>query len=37
MKRGMTVTVLHLMQSLMERQLDEAAGLLLQRDLEESA
>ncbi len=36
MKRGMTVTVLHLMQSLMERQLDEAAGLLLQRDLEES-
>jgi nitrite reductase (NADH) large subunit len=35
-KRGMTVTVLHLMQSLMERQLDEAAGLLLQRDLEES-
>jgi nitrite reductase (NADH) large subunit len=36
MKRGMTVTVLHLMQSLMERQLDEAAGLLLQRDLERS-
>ncbi len=36
MKRGMTVTVLHLMQSLMERQLDEAAGLLLQRDLEAS-
>src|SRR5215471_18253416 len=36
MKRGMKVTVLHLMQSLMERQLDEAAGLLLQRDLEES-
>jgi nitrite reductase (NADH) large subunit len=36
MKRGMTVTVLHLMQSLMERQLDEAAGLLLQRDLEKS-
>jgi nitrite reductase (NADH) large subunit len=34
MKRGMTVTVLHLMGSLMERQLDEAAGLLLQRDLE---
>jgi nitrite reductase (NADH) large subunit len=34
MKRGMMVTVLHLMQSLMERQLDEAAGLLLQRDLE---
>jgi nitrite reductase (NADH) large subunit len=36
MKRGMTVTVLHLMQTLMERQLDEAAGLLLQRDLERS-
>jgi nitrite reductase (NADH) large subunit len=36
MRRGMTVTVLHLMQSLMERQLDEAAGLLLQRDLERS-
>jgi nitrite reductase (NADH) large subunit len=34
MKRGMTVTVLHLMATLMERQLDEAAGLLLQRDLE---
>jgi nitrite reductase (NADH) large subunit len=33
-KRGMTVTVLHLMGSLMERQLDQAAGLLLQRDLE---
>src|SRR6266478_830620 len=36
MKRGMTVTVLHLMQTLMVRQLDEAAGLLLQRDLERS-
>src|SRR5215831_13273822 len=36
MKRGMKVTVLHLMPSLMERQLDEAAGLLLQRDLERS-
>jgi nitrite reductase (NADH) large subunit len=36
MKRGMTVTVLHLMPTLMERQLDEAAGLLLQRDLERS-
>jgi nitrite reductase (NADH) large subunit len=36
MKRGMTVTVLHLMQTLMERQLDEAAGLLLQHDLETS-
>jgi nitrite reductase (NADH) large subunit len=34
MKRGMTVTVLHLMPTLMERQLDEAAGLLLQRDLQ---
>ena len=34
MKRGMRVTVLHLMQTLMERQLDDAAGLLLQRDLE---
>jgi nitrite reductase (NADH) large subunit len=36
MKRGMKVTVLHLMPNLMERQLDEAAGLLLQRDLERS-
>ncbi|HMA70000.1 MAG TPA: FAD-dependent oxidoreductase [Xanthobacteraceae bacterium] len=36
MKRGMAVTVLHLMQTMMERQLDEAAGLLLQRDLEAS-
>jgi nitrite reductase (NADH) large subunit len=35
-KRGMTVTVLHLMATLMERQLDEAAGLLLQRDLEQT-
>jgi nitrite reductase (NADH) large subunit len=35
MKRGMTVTVLHLVPTLMERQLDEAAGLLLQRDLEQ--
>jgi len=34
MKRGMTVTVLHLVPTLMERQLDEAAGLLLKRDLE---
>ena len=33
-KRGMTVTVIHLVPTLMERQLDEAAGLLLQRDLE---
>jgi nitrite reductase (NADH) large subunit len=34
MKRGMKVTVIHLVATLMERQLDEAAGLLLQRDLE---
>jgi nitrite reductase (NADH) large subunit len=34
MKRGMAVTVLHLVPTLMERQLDEAAGLLLQHDLE---
>jgi nitrite reductase (NADH) large subunit len=33
LRRGMHVTVLHLMGTLMERQLDEAAGLLLQRDL----
>ena len=33
MRLGMKVTVLHLMQTLMERQLDEAAGYLLQRDL----
>ncbi|MDF1855049.1 nitrite reductase large subunit NirB [Pseudooceanicola sp.] len=32
--RGMKVTVLHLMGHLMERQLDEAAGYLLRRDLE---
>ena len=32
--RGMEVTVLHLMPSLMERQLDPAAGHLLQRELE---
>ncbi|HAK63254.1 MAG: nitrite reductase large subunit NirB [Pseudomonadota bacterium] len=31
---GMQVTVLHLMPNLMERQLDEAAGYLLQRELE---
>jgi nitrite reductase (NADH) large subunit len=36
MKRGMAVTVLHLRPTLMERQLDEAAGLLLKRDLERS-
>ncbi|MCG6902615.1 MAG: nitrite reductase large subunit NirB [Rhodobacter sp.] len=33
-QRGMTVTVLHLMGHLMERQLDEAAGYLLRKDLE---
>ncbi|CAN5280441.1 nitrite reductase large subunit NirB [soil metagenome] len=32
--RGMTVTVLHLMPTLMERQLDEAAGWLLKNALE---
>ncbi|MEI8393247.1 MAG: nitrite reductase large subunit NirB [Rhodospirillaceae bacterium] len=32
--RGMDVTVLHLMPTLMERQLDEAAGFLLQQELE---
>jgi len=31
--RGMKVTVLHLMPSLMERQLDEAAGWLLRQEL----
>ena len=33
-QRGMDVTVLHLMGHLMERQLDEAAGYLLRKDLE---
>ena len=33
-ERGMDVTVLHLMPTLMERQLDPAAGYLLQRELE---
>ncbi|GGF64127.1 nitrite reductase (NADH) large subunit [Mameliella alba] len=33
--RGMQVTVLHLMGHLMERQLDEAAGYLLKKDLED--
>jgi nitrite reductase (NADH) large subunit len=33
-RRGMTVTVLHLMPTLMERQLDEAAGWLLKTALE---
>ncbi len=32
--RGMTVTVVHLMPTLMERQLDEAAGYLLRQELE---
>ncbi|OUS19348.1 nitrite reductase large subunit [Rhodobacterales bacterium 59_46_T64] len=32
--QGMDVTVLHLMPTLMERQLDAAAGYLLQRELE---
>ena len=32
--RGMDVTVLHLMPTLMERQLDEAAGWLLKHELE---
>ena len=31
---GMDVTVIHLMDTLMERQLDEAAGFLLRRELE---
>ncbi|HZD25163.1 MAG TPA: nitrite reductase large subunit NirB [Alphaproteobacteria bacterium] len=34
-RRGMAVTVLHLMPTLMERQLDPAAGYLLQRAVEE--
>nr|WP_325249923.1 nitrite reductase large subunit NirB [Amylibacter sp.] len=34
-ERGMDVTVLHLMGHLMERQLDESAGFLLRRDLEQ--
>lgn len=33
-RRGMSVAVVHLMPTLMERQLDAAAGALLQRDLE---
>lgn len=32
--RGMTVTIVHLMPTLMERQLDEAAGWLLKTELE---
>ncbi len=34
LNQGMTVTVLHVMPTLMERQLDPAAGYLLQRELE---
>ncbi|MCB1474858.1 MAG: NAD(P)/FAD-dependent oxidoreductase [Rhodobiaceae bacterium] len=34
MNQGMKVTVVHLMPTLMERQLDTAAGYLLQRELE---
>ena len=34
MSRGMTVTVVHLMPTVMERQLDESAGYLLKRELE---
>jgi nitrite reductase (NADH) large subunit len=33
--RGMKVTVLHIMPTLMERQLDEAAGWLLKQELEQ--
>jgi len=33
-RRGMSVVVVHLMRTLMERQLDPAAGELLRRDLE---
>ena len=33
-RRGMSVVVIHLMRTLMERQLDAAAGELLRRDLE---
>jgi nitrite reductase (NADH) large subunit len=35
MKRGMQVAVVHLAETLMERQLDEKAGRLLQRELTE--
>jgi nitrite reductase (NADH) large subunit len=34
-ERGMDVTVLHLMPTLMERQLDPAAGYMLQQELEQ--
>ena len=33
--QGMSVTVVHLTDTLMERQLDEAAGIMLQKELEE--
>ena len=35
MLRGMNVTVVHVMPWLMERQLDDVAGKLLQKSLEE--
>src|SRR5260221_8987665 len=35
MLRGMQVTVVHVMQTLMERQLDDVSGGLLQKSLEE--
>ena len=35
MKRGMNVTVVHLLDTLMERQLDQVAGGLLRKSLEE--
>jgi nitrite reductase (NADH) large subunit len=35
MRRGMTVSVVHVMPTLMERQLDDVAGKLLQKSLEE--
>ncbi len=35
MKRGMTVSVVHVMPTLMERQLDEVAGKLLQQSLQQ--
>jgi nitrite reductase (NADH) large subunit len=35
MRRGMTVSVVHVQHTLMERQLDEVAGKLLQKSLEE--
>ena len=35
MKRGMQVTVIHVMPTLMERQLDDVAGKMLQKSLED--